>query len=150
MFGYIHFLEHKTFWFLTMSFHWYVYQSKINCQCQKSNCEFRYMRSETPTVIEMPRLRILNENFDTPNRQFPVGTMIQLTCRGEVGNDASKVSIIFARKWKNVIRSSPIKGHCYERFQSFFFYLQCLSNAFSDSRKVKNKIHGLLFLVKLT
>lgn len=56
------------------------------------------MRSETPTVIEMPRLRILNENFDTPNRQFPVGIMIQLTCQGEVGSDASNVSIIFARK----------------------------------------------------
>lgn len=56
------------------------------------------MRSETPTMIEMPLLRIMNENFDTPNRQFPVGTMIHLTCRGEVGNDVSKVSIIFAGK----------------------------------------------------
>eukprot|EP00105_Crassostrea_gigas_P029356 XP_011451283.1 PREDICTED: uncharacterized protein LOC105345013 isoform X5 [Crassostrea gigas] len=42
-----------------------------------------------PNVIEMPRVRILNENFDTPDRQFSVGTAIQLTCRGEVGSDAS-------------------------------------------------------------
>lgn len=56
------------------------------------------MRSETPTVIEMPRLRILNENFDTPNRQFPVGIMIQLTCQGEIGSDASKVSILYLQE----------------------------------------------------
>ncbi|XP_065933592.1 uncharacterized protein [Magallana gigas] len=43
-----------------------------------------------PAVIEMPRVRILNSFSDTPNRQFPVGTAIQLTCQGEVGNDASK------------------------------------------------------------
>uniref|UniRef100_A0A8W8KLM2 Ig-like domain-containing protein n=1 Tax=Magallana gigas TaxID=29159 RepID=A0A8W8KLM2_MAGGI len=43
-----------------------------------------------PTVIEMPRVRILNENFDTQDRQFPVGTAMQLTCQGEVGSDASQ------------------------------------------------------------
>ncbi|XP_052722434.1 uncharacterized protein LOC128193167 isoform X3 [Crassostrea angulata] len=42
-----------------------------------------------PAVIEMPRVRILNSFSDTPNRQFPVGTAIQLTCQGEVGSDAS-------------------------------------------------------------
>lgn len=41
----------------------------------------------------MPRLRVLTENFDTPNRQFPVGTAITLTCQGEVGSDAIKVCI---------------------------------------------------------
>lgn len=40
-----------------------------------------------PTAIEMPRVRILNEGFVTPDRQFPVETAIQLTCRGEVGSD---------------------------------------------------------------
>lgn len=44
-----------------------------------------------PTVIEIPRVKIINENFDTPNRQFPVGTTITLTCQGEVGSDPSKV-----------------------------------------------------------
>lgn len=39
----------------------------------------------------MPRVKILNENFDTPSRQFPVGTAIQLTCQGQVGSDKSKV-----------------------------------------------------------
>lgn len=49
--------------------------------------------SVKPTLIEMPRVRILNENFDTPKRQFPVGTAIQLTCQGQVGSDQSKVRI---------------------------------------------------------
>lgn len=51
-----------------------------------------------PTVIEMPRVRILNENFDTPSRQFPVGTAIQLTCQGQVGSDKSKTIRWCARK----------------------------------------------------
>lgn len=44
-----------------------------------------------PTVVEMPRVRILNAFSDTPNRQFPVATAVQLTCQGEVGSDPSKV-----------------------------------------------------------
>uniref|UniRef100_A0A8W8LHE6 Ig-like domain-containing protein n=1 Tax=Magallana gigas TaxID=29159 RepID=A0A8W8LHE6_MAGGI len=40
-------------------------------------------------VIEMPRVKILNELFDTPDRQFPVGTAITLTCQGQVGSDKS-------------------------------------------------------------
>ena len=44
-----------------------------------------------PRVIEMPRVRILGEFSDTPDRQFPVATVLQLTCEGQVGNDASKV-----------------------------------------------------------
>lgn len=51
-----------------------------------------------PTVIEMPRVRILNQNFDTPSRQFPVGTAIQLTCQGQVGSDKSKTIRWCARK----------------------------------------------------
>eukprot|EP00105_Crassostrea_gigas_P032838 XP_011455992.2 PREDICTED: uncharacterized protein LOC105348322 [Crassostrea gigas] len=43
-----------------------------------------------PTAIEMPRVRVLNENFDTQDRQFPVGTAMQLACQGEVGSDASQ------------------------------------------------------------
>lgn len=41
----------------------------------------------------MPRVRILNQDFDTPSRQCPVGTVIQLTCQGQVGSDKSKVRI---------------------------------------------------------
>lgn len=59
----------------------------------------------------MPRVRILNEFSDTPNRQFPVGTAIQLTCQGEVGNDASKVSIYtyrcIIRKVTTLLYQSP-------------------------------------------
>ena len=47
--------------------------------------------SVKPRVIEMPRVRILGEFSDTPARQFPVATALQLTCEGQVGNDASKV-----------------------------------------------------------
>uniref|UniRef100_K1QWA0 Uncharacterized protein n=1 Tax=Magallana gigas TaxID=29159 RepID=K1QWA0_MAGGI len=43
-----------------------------------------------PAVIELPRVRVLNELYDTPNRKFPVGTVITLTCQGEVGSDANK------------------------------------------------------------
>ena len=44
-----------------------------------------------PRIIEMPRVRILGEINDTPARQFPVATALQLTCEGQVGSDASKV-----------------------------------------------------------
>lgn len=44
-------------------------------------------------MIEMPRVKILNGLFETPDRQFPVGTALQLTCKGEVGNDPRKVCI---------------------------------------------------------
>lgn len=47
--------------------------------------------SVKPTVIEMPQVRILNACSDTPDRQFPVATAVQLTCYGEVGSDPSKV-----------------------------------------------------------
>lgn len=49
--------------------------------------------SVKPTVIEVPRVRILNELYDMPERQFPDGTAIQLTCRGQVGSDQSNVRI---------------------------------------------------------
>ncbi|XP_062589893.1 uncharacterized protein LOC134251491 isoform X2 [Saccostrea cucullata] len=42
-----------------------------------------------PTVIEMPRVRILGEQFDTNERQFDVGTALQLTCIGQIGSDPS-------------------------------------------------------------
>lgn len=110
------------------------------------------MRSDTTTLIEMPQLRILNANFDTPNRQFPVGTTIQLTCQGEIGSDASKVSILYLQESETFIWIFQ-NLRALLRFQSFFFLLhclQCFSNAFSDSRKVKSKILGLFFLVMLT
>lgn len=49
--------------------------------------------SVKPTRIEMPRVRILGETDNTPNRQFPAGTAIQLTCQGQVGSDQSRVRI---------------------------------------------------------
>lgn len=49
--------------------------------------------SVKPTVIEMPRVRILNVPYDTPDRMFPVATALQLTCEGQVGSDSSQVSI---------------------------------------------------------
>ena len=39
----------------------------------------------------MPRVRIFGEPFGTQLRKFPVSTALQLTCEGQVGNDASKV-----------------------------------------------------------
>ncbi|XP_061185061.1 uncharacterized protein LOC133193102 [Saccostrea echinata] len=42
-----------------------------------------------PKVIEMPSVRILGEFSNTPSRQFPVNTAIQLTCTGQIGSDAS-------------------------------------------------------------
>ena len=45
-----------------------------------------------PRVIEMPRVRILGKLTDTSLRQFPISTVLQLTCEGQIGNDTSKVS----------------------------------------------------------
>ncbi|XP_062588916.1 uncharacterized protein LOC134250565 [Saccostrea cucullata] len=42
-----------------------------------------------PTTIEMPTLRIVGEFSDTPSRQFPVGTAVQLTCTGQIGSEQS-------------------------------------------------------------
>ncbi|XP_062599729.1 uncharacterized protein LOC134261304 [Saccostrea cucullata] len=40
-----------------------------------------------PTTIEMPNVRILGEFSNTPSRQFPVGTTVQLTCTGQIGSE---------------------------------------------------------------
>lgn len=93
MFGYIHFCDHKHSFSNAISLICVSVKNQLQIP-NKSNSEFCYMRLDTPIVIEMPRLRILNANFDTPKRQFPVGTTIQLTCQGEIGSDASKVSIL--------------------------------------------------------
>lgn len=61
----------------------------INHKCFNSQSLFCVLVK--PSVIELPRVRVLNENSDTPNRQFPVGTVIALICQGEVGSDPSKV-----------------------------------------------------------
>ncbi|XP_061186382.1 uncharacterized protein LOC133194442 [Saccostrea echinata] len=42
-----------------------------------------------PYVIQIPRVRILGELFDTNERQFEVGTAVQLTCTGQIGSDPS-------------------------------------------------------------
>lgn len=42
-----------------------------------------------PTVMEMPRVRISSESQDTPSRQFSKGTLIQITCEGQIGSDPS-------------------------------------------------------------
>ncbi|XP_062603192.1 uncharacterized protein LOC134264963 isoform X6 [Saccostrea cucullata] len=42
-----------------------------------------------PTTIDMPTVRILGEFTNTPSRQFPVGTAIQLTCNGQIGGEPS-------------------------------------------------------------
>eukprot|EP00105_Crassostrea_gigas_P013159 XP_011429384.1 PREDICTED: uncharacterized protein LOC105329722 isoform X2 [Crassostrea gigas] len=42
-----------------------------------------------PTVMEMPRVRISSESHDTPSRQFSKGTLIQITCEGQIGSDPS-------------------------------------------------------------
>ena len=47
-----------------------------------------------PRVNELPGVRILGEFSDTPDRQFPVATALQLTCEGQVGNDKSNVRTI--------------------------------------------------------
>ena len=39
----------------------------------------------------MPTVRMLGELTDTALRQFPISTVLQLTCEGQIGNDASKV-----------------------------------------------------------
>lgn len=53
-----------------------------------------------PTVMEMPQVKMLNELFITPHRQFPVGTAIQLTCEGEIGSDPNTTIRWCVRKEK--------------------------------------------------
>lgn len=36
----------------------------------------------------------MNDHNDTTKRQFPVGTVLQITCQGQIGSDPNKVSII--------------------------------------------------------
>ncbi|XP_056010949.1 uncharacterized protein LOC125678643 isoform X12 [Ostrea edulis] len=42
-----------------------------------------------PTLIEMPQVRILGEFSNTAQRQFTVGTALQLKCTGQTGSDPS-------------------------------------------------------------
>lgn len=46
-----------------------------------------------PTLIEKPKVGILNELNDTTKRQFPVETVLQLTCKGQIGSDPNNVCI---------------------------------------------------------
>lgn len=40
-------------------------------------------------------MRILNEHNDATKRQFPVGTVLEITCLGQIGSDPSNVSTHF-------------------------------------------------------
>nr|XP_022325349.1 uncharacterized protein LOC111125640 isoform X2 [Crassostrea virginica] len=51
-----------------------------------------------PRVIEMPGVRISGELTDTSLRRFPISTALQLTCEGQIGNDASKTIRWCSRK----------------------------------------------------
>lgn len=42
-----------------------------------------------PTVMEMPRVKIPSDPYNTPSRQFSKGTVIQITCEGQIGSDPS-------------------------------------------------------------
>lgn len=70
----------------------YTYISNNPCM-HISKVVLFFWFSVKPAVIEVPRVKILNELYDTPDRQFPVGTAITLTCQGQVGSDKSNVSI---------------------------------------------------------
>nr|XP_022325350.1 uncharacterized protein LOC111125641 isoform X1 [Crassostrea virginica] len=65
-----------------------------------------------PRVIEMPRVRILGELTDTPVRRFPIATVLQLTCEGQIGNDARKTIRWCSRKSTDFtftgLRQTPI------------------------------------------
>lgn len=49
--------------------------------------------SVKPTVMEMPRVKIPSDPYNTPSRQFSKGTVIQITCEGQIGSDPSTVCI---------------------------------------------------------
>lgn len=60
---------------------------------QKFNVILFYFHSVKPNVMEMSQVRILGETNDTPNRQFSTGTVIEITCEGQIGSDPSNVRI---------------------------------------------------------
>lgn len=43
--------------------------------------------------LKKPRVRIFNEHNDATKRQFPVGTVLEITCLGQIGSDPSNVRI---------------------------------------------------------
>lgn len=73
-----------------------------------------------PTLIEKPRVRILNELNDTTKRQFPVRTVLQLTCKGQIGSDPNNVRI-----YTNFRRITSDNVHvfslvCYQLYMLWF------------------------------
>lgn len=52
--------------------------------------------------MEMPRVRIPSESYDTPSRQFSKGTVIEITCEGQIGSDSSTVRINISMYSKNM------------------------------------------------
>lgn len=55
--------------------------------------------SVRPTLIE--KVKILNEYNDTTKRQFPVGTVLEITCQGQIGSGPNNVRIITLFTKKN-------------------------------------------------
>ncbi|XP_056003934.1 uncharacterized protein LOC125660939 [Ostrea edulis] len=49
--------------------------------------QYLKITSAQPSLIETPRVRIVGEFSDTAQRQFSVGTAVQLTCTGQTGSD---------------------------------------------------------------
>ena len=56
-----------------------------------STSDFVSLDSVKPSFIETPIVKIVGERFDTQLRIFPIGTSLQLTCKGEVGSNPSQV-----------------------------------------------------------
>lgn len=56
--------------------------------------------------MEMPRVKIASESYDTPSRQFSKGTVIEITCEGQIGSDSSTVRInisMYSKKHMNAL-----------------------------------------------
>lgn len=73
-----------------------------------------------PTLIENPRVRILNKLNDTTKRQFPVRTVLLLTCKGQIGSDPNNVRI-----YTNFRRITSDNVHvfslvCYQLYMLWF------------------------------
>lgn len=64
----------------------------ITFEILKRNWPYITFLSVRPTLIV--KVRIMNDHNDTTKRQFPVGTVLQITCQGQIGSDPNKVSII--------------------------------------------------------
>lgn len=109
---------------------WFDFQSNV---VEKETLPITVTYNIKPTVMEMPRVRIQGEPYDTPIRQFPTGTVIQITCEGQIGSDPSTTigwcaqrvnELSFTRLAQTPIQSqaSPL-GCQYTRFSSITYNL---------------------------